>query len=145
MDKAQVAALSHGAEVHYGDCSFTVGPRGGVRVKQERWRISGMMRYLGDSWRRPIKHGMRTSDQIDPRSVEAFHTAASCDLGDRIEAALGDLHDRRNPPLRRCNACGVADATPDAGGCTNGRCRTCHGSICGEGERHTLLRAGGGQ
>jgi hypothetical protein len=84
MTREQALSLSLGAEVHYTGrvaCTRTVGPRGGVTVRQVVARVTGRVR----TWKRdplrlyvPVKHGLRGYGFITERSLADWHLAGDC-------------------------------------------------------------------
>ena len=75
-------------EFHYGECTRTVGPRGGVTVKCEVWRRNGATKTWvtrPDAFRVPVKHGMRHYAYVSNEGswspvVNGWHTADDCPL-----------------------------------------------------------------
>lgn len=70
-------------EFHYGPCTRTTGPRGGVTESVERWRRNGATK----TWKTrpqefsvPVKYGMRSYSCIDQGNAREFHTEADCPL-----------------------------------------------------------------
>lgn len=71
----------HAAEFHYGSCSETTGPRGGVKLTQTRVRVSGRCqtwKTRPEDFRLPFKHGLYTNGAVTPANASEFHTAADC-------------------------------------------------------------------
>lgn len=72
-------------EFHYGVCTRTVGPRGGVEIKITRVRRNGMTQVWKTrpaDWRVPVKYGIRAKDQfsITQDRASEFHTPDDCPL-----------------------------------------------------------------
>ena len=70
-------------EFHYGECTRTVGPRGGVTIKCEVWRRNGVTRYWKtrpDEFKVPIKYGLKNCAYLDQSNASYFHTAEDCPL-----------------------------------------------------------------
>jgi len=70
-------------EFHYGDCTRTVGPRGGAKVKQEVWRRNGQTqtwKTRPGSYRIPVKYGLRQFGAIVNIHENHWHTAEDCPL-----------------------------------------------------------------
>ena len=68
---------------HYGKCSKTVGPRGGVTENVTRYRKSGMLKTWKtrpNDFRMPVKYGMRNHYYIDQGNCDQFHFASECDV-----------------------------------------------------------------
>lgn len=70
-------------EFHYGECTRTVGPRGGVKEKINAWRRNGQTKTwktLPDRFRVPLKGGLRHYAEIDLANAHRWHTAEDCPL-----------------------------------------------------------------
>jgi len=71
-------------EFHYGRCTRTVGPRGGVTVEQEIWRRNGRCGTWKVKWPEryelPIKHGLRKYAYLTDYNHFHFHAANECPL-----------------------------------------------------------------
>lgn len=70
-------------EFHYGECTRTTGPRGGVKENIVVWRRNGATK----TWKTrpqefsvPVKYGMRDYTHINERNARFFHTEADCPL-----------------------------------------------------------------
>ena len=78
----QVRDLPHGTVLHFSPaCVRTVGPKGGVRVKNECWRFSGRAK----TWKtkpgviqRPVKHGLYANRMLTERDLSVFVLASEC-------------------------------------------------------------------
>lgn len=71
------------SEFHYYDCTKTVGPRGGVTIKQEVWRRNGSTKTWKtrpDHFRVPVKHGLYSYGYVDHTNAHLYHTAEDCPL-----------------------------------------------------------------
>ena len=80
-------------EFHYGECTRTVGPRGGVKVKQEVWRRNGqtqVWKTRPNEFRVPIKYGLKACSQITQRESHQFHAAEDCPLNHCEIVLIGD-------------------------------------------------------
>jgi hypothetical protein len=85
ITKAQALALHWNAEIHYGECKKTTGPRGGVTIQIERWRPNGSCQTWKTrpaEFRQPIKFGMRGYSQLTHSNAAAFHLAEDCPIKD---------------------------------------------------------------
>ncbi len=90
MDKARRltrAQAEEGQEFHWGECTRTHGPRGGVRESIERWRRTGatkLWKTRPEDFRVPVQFGMRARDHhyLTPDNVEEFHLDERCPLED---------------------------------------------------------------
>ena len=83
ITKQQAQSLGWNAEIHYGECKKSVGPRGGVTISQVRCRPNGACQTWKTrpaEFRLPIKSGMRDYGEITHRTAELFHVAADCPL-----------------------------------------------------------------
>jgi hypothetical protein len=81
ITREQAIQLTHGTEIHYGECERKVGPRGGVKLLIEVWRVSGKCqtwKTRPNDFRLPIKHGMYQNDAIAQWNCDAFHLASEC-------------------------------------------------------------------
>lgn len=70
-------------DFHYGTCTETVGPRGGITRKVEAWRANGAIKTWKTrkgGWRLPIKYGMRRYGYMDQNNAGDFHVASECPL-----------------------------------------------------------------
>lgn len=71
------------SEFHYGECTRTTGPRGGVQETVERWRRSGstqVWKTRTRDFRVPVKYGMRNHSAITQYNAHEFHTEDDCPL-----------------------------------------------------------------
>jgi hypothetical protein len=72
-----------GADFHYGECTRTVGPRGGVTVRTETWRVNGKCKVWKTrpaEFSLPVKFGLRDFGYITDRNAAEFHLASECPL-----------------------------------------------------------------
>lgn len=86
----QVTTGSWYAEYHYGQCTRTVGPRGGITERIVRCRPNGAVKTWKTrpgEFRLPIKHGLRDCAYITQSNAHLFHAAADCPLN-ATEAAV---------------------------------------------------------
>lgn len=91
VTKEQAMALTHNQEVHYMECKRHVGPRGGVKVDQEIWRVSGKCqtwKTRPTEFRLPIKHGLYNHGAVTESCGWMFHTAADCPLVQATESEV---------------------------------------------------------
>lgn len=61
MTKEQVMQLQHGTVIHCGVCTKITGPRGGVKIFSDKWRINGKVKIWKRSenkWLVPIAKGL---------------------------------------------------------------------------------------
>jgi len=77
-----------GREFHFGICSKTIGPRGGIKYKQEAWRANGECK----TWKRtpsrfclPIKHGLYGYNYLTDKNCSVFHLASECPAERRFQ------------------------------------------------------------
>ena len=77
-DEARIRSL-----FHYGTCTRTVGPRGGVTDKIEQWRENGNLREWKrdpSRWELPLKYGMRSYGTMHPGNADLFHLPEDCPI-----------------------------------------------------------------
>ena len=70
-------------EFHAGECTQTVGPRGGVKTRQEIWRRNGQTKTWKtrpEEFRVPLKHGMNNCGYAANFNASMFHTVEDCPL-----------------------------------------------------------------
>lgn len=70
-------------EFHYGTCTRTVEPRGGVTERVEHWRRNGRTitwKTRPDEFRLPVKYGMRGYGDIHHGNADQFHVAGECPI-----------------------------------------------------------------
>lgn len=70
-------------EFHYGECTRTIGSRGGVTIRQEVWRRNGQTqtwKTRPNEYRIPVKYGMHTYGQLRNGSEDMWHAASDCPL-----------------------------------------------------------------
>ena len=81
INKMQAINLRHGDELHYGQCLIVIGPRGGEKLTQERWRINGRCKTWKTrpaEFRVPIKLGLYDNHYLDHENAVGFHPACMC-------------------------------------------------------------------
>jgi hypothetical protein len=69
-------------EFHCGDCTRTVGPRGGVRISSEVWRRNGRTqtwKTRPDAFSVPVKHGLSDYFTVT-QHCDGWHVAMDCPL-----------------------------------------------------------------
>jgi hypothetical protein len=78
INKAQALTENH---FHMGECSRTIGPKGGEKIKMQFVRRTGKTK----TWKTrpnefsvPVKHGLRDSGYITQDNAHAFHLDADC-------------------------------------------------------------------
>jgi hypothetical protein len=82
VTREQLEHLSYGSILHAGTCRLHKGPRGGVTMFIERWRVSGSFRNfprLG-KWFLPVKYGLKQSMHIGKETAELFHLESECPI-----------------------------------------------------------------
>lgn len=96
MTNEQALALYKGQEVHAGQCTRTVGPRGAVTFKHERWRVSGKVqtwKTRPGEFRIPVKHGLHANYAITQHNVSQWHVVYDCPaLQQQAAAQSAELH-----------------------------------------------------
>lgn len=114
MTKEQAQKTHVGDELHCGRCKRIVGPRGGVKEKIERWRVSGRCKVYKSVWRAnaayfrlPIKYGLYRSSAVEPHNQDDFHLASECPLLQHFHLAACSQGDSRPQKYE-----GPADACP---------------------------------
>lgn len=68
---------------HYGKCTKTIGPRGGVTVKIEEWRRNGATitwKTRPAEFSVPIKFGLYNYSYLTNDNADEFHVASTCDI-----------------------------------------------------------------
>lgn len=83
ITKEQASSLHHGDLIHYGKCKKVVGPRGGVRRKIVRLRITGRLRLWArtpEKWEIPIKYGYYDTYRLSDRNCSDFHLENECEV-----------------------------------------------------------------
>ena len=78
---AATSGVGFGTLFHAGECTTTIGVRGGRTDSIEQWRANGAVK----TWKTrpadfslPIKHGMRDYAYIDQHNADLFHRAEDC-------------------------------------------------------------------
>jgi len=70
-------------EFHWGYCTRTVGPRGGITERIDKWRRNGKCKLWitrPNEFKLPIKYGMKMCGYITNGCAGDFHTAEDCPL-----------------------------------------------------------------
>lgn len=86
VTKAQAEAARYGEEFHYTgkhQCRRHFGPKGGVTEDITRVRVTGACKTWKtrpESFRLPVKYGLRESSAIDKDNAHDFHAAKDCPL-----------------------------------------------------------------
>ncbi len=71
--------LRLGDEIHYGECLKTVGPRGGLQIAIDRWRVKGSVEGVaGGEWSLLIAQGSRDYKQLTQHNAYLFHVGSRC-------------------------------------------------------------------
>ena len=81
----KVEAISSGL-FHFGNCSRTIGKRGGITINIEQWKRNGntqTWKTRPDNFRVPIKMGLYNYGSIENWNAEHFHTWENCPLKER--------------------------------------------------------------
>lgn len=71
------------SEFHYGTCTRTIGPRGGVTVHCEVWRRNGATqtwKTRPTEYRIPVKYGIRSYGQLHQSDAANVHPTERCPL-----------------------------------------------------------------
>lgn len=83
ITKEQAMLASHGDEIHFGKCWKHVGPRGGVKMNMEIWRVSGKCKTWKtrpNEFRLPIKFGMYNNSSVNEVNCDQFHWVSDCPI-----------------------------------------------------------------
>lgn len=81
ITREQAIQLRHGDELHVNPCVIHAGPRGGEKLKQERWRVNGVVKLWKTRpthFRVPIKWGLKVCAYLDHNNAHLFHLATEC-------------------------------------------------------------------
>ena len=68
-------------EFHYGQCTDTVGPRGGVKRSTVAYRANGVCKTWKtrpEEFSLPLKHGLYAYGYLTNDNASDFHLAATC-------------------------------------------------------------------
>lgn len=68
---------------HAGECKKTVGPRGGVTYKVERWRRNGKTqtwKTRPGEFRIPVKYGLYGYGEVTQDTMVEVHAAEDCPI-----------------------------------------------------------------
>jgi hypothetical protein len=79
----QAIQAKHGDEVHYGKCWKHVGPKGGIKLHMEIWRVSGKCKTWKtrpNEFRLPIKFGLYSHSHINDGNCKDFHFVSDCPI-----------------------------------------------------------------
>jgi hypothetical protein len=83
LQAIQAGERQHSTEIHFDGCKKTIGPRGGVTTKIEKWRPSGKCqtwKTRPDEFSLPIKFGLYQSARLSHLNAHQFHLAEECPL-----------------------------------------------------------------
>lgn len=78
ITKEQAMVENH---FHVGECTRTIGPRGGEKIQMVFVRRTGRTqtwKTRPNAFRVPIKHGLRDSGEITQDNAHAFHLEEDC-------------------------------------------------------------------
>lgn len=81
MITAEQIEQRRGEDLHYGECVCTVGPRGGITLQIERWRVNGKVqrwKRRPGHWKVPVKAGLYRYDYITSYSAGSWHWSGDC-------------------------------------------------------------------
>lgn len=79
----QAKRLTYHDHVHYGSCTRSIGPRGGIQERVEDYRVTGAVKVWKrdpEAFRVPIKFGLRGYGEIVPENAAQFHLPSECPL-----------------------------------------------------------------
>lgn len=83
---------------HYGNCTRSTGPRGGIKEHITECRRNGAnqtWKTRPDDFRVPIKQGFRNFGEIVPANVAEFHRPEDCPLLDGADHSKDETHTSR--------------------------------------------------
>lgn len=83
------------SDFHYGNCTRSTGPRGGVKEHVIAVRRTGQnktWKTRPEDFRVPVKHGMYDSGEIVPSNLAEFHLPAQCPLLDGADHKKDEQH-----------------------------------------------------
>lgn len=95
VTKEQAMNSYYRQEFHFGECSKTVGPKGGVTNFIEKWRQNGSCKTWKtrpEEFRLPIKYGYSATERcsyITHLNNYTFHLASECPLQEGGETGGG--------------------------------------------------------
>lgn len=87
---------------HYGNCTRSTGPRGGIKTHITECRRNGAnktWKTRPDDFRVPIKSGFRDHGEIVPANVAEFHRPEDCPLLDGADHSKNETHIARVQPV----------------------------------------------
>lgn len=90
LTKEQALTLTHGSEIHRGECVRLVGARNGIKDVIERWRVTSATqtwKTRPDEFRVPVKRGLYAYGEITERNAHEVHTSGDCNLRYRTPVA----------------------------------------------------------
>jgi hypothetical protein len=79
---------------HCGECTRTIGPKGGEKVQMTFVRRTGRTqtwKTRPNEFRVPVKHGLRDSGYITQDNAHAFHLDSDCPVRAAQDAARAAL------------------------------------------------------
>lgn len=84
ITKEQAVNLPHNSYLHYGRCTRTIGPKGGVREKIERYRKVSMTKTWvtrPNEWQFTVRWGIhKTTSLVNHSDADLFHVESDCPL-----------------------------------------------------------------
>lgn len=75
--------IQNASEFHYGTCTRTIGPRGGVTEYIETWRRNGktkLWKTRPNEFRIPVKRGLYEYGYITDAEQDLVHASEDCPL-----------------------------------------------------------------
>jgi hypothetical protein len=83
MNKEKAVNACYRQELHYGECKRIIGPRGGITVKIEIWRVNGKCqtwKTRPEEFKLPIAYGLYDHSYVTETNCSEFHLASDCPL-----------------------------------------------------------------
>lgn len=93
VTREQAISADWRSEFHYGECTRTVGPRGGIRESIARVRVNGRCqtwKTRPEAFRLPVKYGFRECSAIEPHNAHLYHPAGECPLDGHEQRTVED-------------------------------------------------------
>lgn len=88
ITREQAETLHYGDHVHVGECSITIGPRGGVKIHRVAVKINGKPKFWKrrpNDFRIPYKYGLYEYGYINQDNAKDFHIWQDCPLHQKGE------------------------------------------------------------
>jgi hypothetical protein len=82
-EQAILAGEKSGTELHYGECTVDIGPKGGKKWHIVRVRTNGKCqtwKSRPNSFRLPVVYGLKTYHAVNEENASKFHLASECPI-----------------------------------------------------------------